>query len=151
MAIKQNSGSQAPDGSMYVTMVDGAGNLSGSGAIPAGATIVSSSSGNVAAGTATATLAGAVGKTTYIAGWVFTGGGATAASIVNLTVTGTLGGTQTFSVPVPAGATVGCQPLDQNYSPAIPATATNTPIVVSVPTLGAGNTNAAVTAWGFQI
>jgi hypothetical protein len=33
----------------------------------------------------------------------------------------------------------------------VPATAVNTAIVVTVPSLGAGNTNAAVTAFGFYV
>jgi hypothetical protein len=153
MATKQNTNLQAPDGSYYVTTTDGAGNLSGIGAglNPAGATVVTSSSGNVAASAATATLAGTAGKTTYISGFYFTGGGATGASVVNGTITGLLGGTATFNIPVPAGATAGVVPLYIDYNPPLPASAVNTSIVVSVPSLGAGNTNAAVSAWGYQI
>lgn len=153
MATKQYAGAQAPDGSMYVVLADGAGNLTGANTsgLPAGATIVANSSGNVAAATATATLPAAVGKTTYISGWSLTGAGATAGTIVNLTVAGLTGGTHTHNVVVPAGVTTSITPMDQNYTPPIPASATNTAIVVSVPTFGAGNTNVAVSAWGYQI
>jgi hypothetical protein len=50
---------------------------------------ISASSGNVAAATATATLAaGGANKITYICGFAATGGGATAAAVVNLAVSG---------------------------------------------------------------
>lgn len=112
--------------------------------------ITAYSSGNVAAATATATIAAVAGKTTYITGFSWSGGGATAASAVNLTVTGALGGTQTYTVGGPAGAG-GVPPLNIFFDPAIPATAVNSTIVVSCPTLGAGNTNSTVVAWGYQI
>lgn len=111
---------------------------------------LSASSGNVAAASAVATLAAAAGKTTYITGFTATGLGATAAGVSLLTVTGLLGGTQTYVVPVPAGATLGIAPLRVTFIPPLPASAVNTAIVVTMPTLGAGNTNAAVVATGFQ-
>lgn len=158
MTVKQTLNSaNAPDGSKYVTLTDGAGNLSSasSGSYPtpteAGVTFLNSSSGNVAAATATATLAAAAGKTTYVSGWSFSGGGATVGSIVNGTISGLIGGTQTISIAVPTGATLGCNSLDQNYNPAIPASAANTAIVFSVPSLGAGNTNATLSIWGYQV
>ena len=151
MVSKQNSqGFQAPDGSTYVTLTDGSGNLTGTVGAPGGATLLQSSSGNVAAATATATLAAAASKTTWITGAIITGAGATAGSVVNGTITGLLGGTMTFVVPVATGATVGNQPIYLDFIPPIPASAVNTAIVVSVPSLGAGNTNSAVSAWGYQ-
>lgn len=158
MAIKIN-GVQAADGSQYVTQTDGLGNTvtSASAAVgypttaTSGATALNGNSGNVAAATATATLAGAAAKTTYISGLLVTGGGATAGSIVNGTITGLAGGTSTFTVPVATGVTVGNFPLFVDYNPPLPASTTNTAIVVSVPSLGAGNTNSTVQAWGYQI
>lgn len=153
MALKQSPGSLlAPDGSQYVVLSDGSGNLSGiTGLNPSGATVVASSSGNVAAATATATLAGAVGKTTYISGFLVSGAGATAGSVINGTVVGLLGGTQTFTIAVPTGAILGITPLFIDYNPPLPASAVNTAIVVSTPSFGAGSTNATVSAWGYQI
>ena len=113
--------------------------------------ITSYSSGNVAAATATATLAAVAGKTTYITGFSITGAGATAASVVNPTITGLLGGTQTYTLAVTAGATLANTPLNVFFDPAIPASAVNTAIVVSCPSLGAGNTNNTVNAWGYQL
>lgn len=103
----------------------------------------------VAAAANNQTLAGAASLRTYIAGFCISGGGATAASIITVTVTG-LTNTLSFSVPVPAGATAGVLPLVVNFDPPLPASADNTAIVVNVPSFGAGNTAAAATAWGFQ-
>jgi hypothetical protein len=115
------------------------------------ATVITASSGNVAAGTATATLtAGGANFLTYISGFEFTGAGATGASVVALTVTGTVGGTLTYNVAVPAGVSTGVS-LIVEFNPPIPANALNTNIVVSIPTLGAGNTNSAVVAHGYNL
>lgn len=154
MTTKQITNSiSAPDGSQYVTITDGSGNLVGAGSagIPAGATSVQASSGNVAAATATATLPATSGKTTYISGFQITGTGATAALAVNPTVTGLLGGTATYTYAAAAGVAVANTPLIVSFNPPLPASATNTTIVVSCPSLGTGNTNNTVVAQGFQI
>lgn len=132
---------------VYVVQVDTAGNAP---AWSLASTPIGASSGNVAAATATATLAAAATKTTYITGFEITGGGATAASVVTATVTGLLGGAQSYSIAVPAGAALGITPLIVNFPTPFPASAVNTAIVVSVPSLGAGNTNAVANARGFQ-
>ena len=132
----------------FVVNVDTAGNaVVGAGLA---ATTIGATSGNVAAATATATLAATAAKTTYITGFDITGGGATAASVVVATVTGLLGGTMSYAIAVPAGVTLGITPLIVNFSPPLPASAVNTAIVVSVPSLGAGNTNCVANARGFQ-
>lgn len=117
---------------------------------------LANSSGNVAATATTATLPAASGKLTYIEGFDLTGAGATGASIIQVTVTGLLAGTQTFDVVIPAGATTaiggtgnpGVVPI--RFPTPLPASALNTAIVVNVPSFGAGNTAACVTAYGFQ-
>jgi hypothetical protein len=111
---------------------------------------VSSSSGNVAAATATATLPASQGRYTYICGFAATGGGATAAAIVNITVTNITGGTMTYTFSASAGVTVTDTPVIVNFTPCIPSATVNSTVVVSLPSLGAGNTNAAVNAWGYQ-
>ena len=113
-------------------------------------THVTASSGNVANTNAVATLAAATGKTTWINGFALTAAGATAGSVVTATITGVITGTMSFTFTVPTGATVGATPLAVNFSNPIPASAVNTAIVVTLPALGSGNTNAAATAWGFQ-
>lgn len=96
------------------------------------------------------TLGAVEGKTTYLCGFVVTGAGATAASVIAVTVTGLLGGTQTFYIAVPAGAAVGIAPLVVQFPAPIPASGTNQAIAVNVPSFGAGNTSAATAAHGFR-
>ena len=111
---------------------------------------VTAASGNVAAGPAVATLPGAPGLTTFISGFEITASGATAASCVNATVTGVVSGNLTYTFCAPAGLTAEAPPLLVNFNPPIPAASVNAPIVVSLPSLGAGNANAAVVTHGFQ-
>ena len=114
------------------------------------AALISATSGNVAAATATATLAAATGKVTHITGFTVTASGATLGAVVLVTVTGPTG-TLTFVFTAIAGVLLGCAPLTINFPSPIPASSPGTAIVVSMPTLGAGNTNAAIVATGFQV
>lgn len=109
---------------------------------------VAGSSGSVAAATATATLTGRPGMATYITGFTVSGGGSTAGGTVNVTVTGVIGGTMTFSLGIPALVTSPVL-LNQIFPLPIPTTTQNTNIVVSVPTFGAGNTGASIVAYGY--
>lgn len=118
---------------------------------PPGATPLHASSGNVANASAVATLAGAAGQTTYCTGFEITSGGATAAALVVATLAGVLGGTQSFIVGAVAGAALQNTPLTVEFNMPIPASAVNTAITLTLPALGAGNTNAAVTIHGFRI
>jgi hypothetical protein len=111
---------------------------------------ITASSGNVAAGVATATLAAAVGKVDYICGFSITSAGSTAAAVVSPTVTSVITSTMTFTYTTVAGATLANAPLVVPFNPCISAATPNTTIPVSVPSLGAGNTNTTVNAWGFQ-
>lgn len=121
------------------------------GVLPVGGTQVTGSSGNVAAATATATLTAVAGKTTYITGFEVTGAGATGALVVTVTVTGTITGTLSYTYTAVAGAAVGNAPLIVTFPIPVAASATNTNIVVSCPTLGVGNTNNTVVAHGFNL
>lgn len=115
-------------------------------------TSVVGSSGSVANTATGATLPAAVGKTTYITGFEITGAGATAASVITVTITGTSGpSTPTYLLTIPAGATTGITPLQVEFPQPIPASAQNTAIVVNLPAFGAGNTNACATAHGYQL
>lgn len=107
------------------------------------------SSGNVAAAAAVATLPAVAGKTTWITGFEATAAGSTAAADVVLTVTG-LTNALSYVFVFPAGALTGAQPLIVEFPQPIPASAVNTAIVVTLPSGGVGNTNAAVSAHGFQ-
>ena len=119
---------------------------------PAGATALFAASGNVANASAVATLAAAAGRTTYLSGLTITGSGSTLGGVVLATVTGLIGGaTATYVVAVPTGVIVGVTPLVLRFDPPIPASAANTAIVVTLPALGGGNSNASVNAFGYQI
>jgi hypothetical protein len=56
----------------------------------------------------------------------------------------------TFKLVIPAGATTSITPLVVPLGDGIPASADNTAITVTVPSFGAGNTHAAVAAWGYR-
>lgn len=109
------------------------------------------SSGNVANATVACTLATASAKTTYISGFAMTADGATVGLAVSCTLTGTITGTMTFTFAYPAGALVAGVPLIVQFSPAVPASTTNTTIVASCPASGTGGTNASMNAWGYLL
>lgn len=106
-------------------------------------------SGNVANATAAATLTGTATTTVYLAGFEITGAGATAAASVTATVAGLLGGTIQYTYNFALGATIGNTPLIVEFNPPLPASAVNTPIVVSCPAGGTGAANNTTTAHGF--
>jgi hypothetical protein len=103
----------------------------------------------VAASATTATITAPTGMTAYINGFVVNGLGATAASVIAITVTGVLGGTQTYQYSVPAGVTTISPSFQVNFPMPVPASGVSTNIVVNVPSFGAGNTNANVTVYGY--
>lgn len=123
----------------------------GSKATPNGATPLHSSSGNVANAPAVATLAAAAGLTNYVTGFTITGGGATAAALVLATLTGLLGGTASYVYGAVAGVASPNPVLQIDFSTPLPASAANTAIVLTLPALGAGNTNAVVELFGYQL
>jgi hypothetical protein len=99
-----------------------------------------------------ATLPATAGRTQYLEGFDVTGGGATAAAVIEVSVTGLAGGTLKFEMNVLAGVTgpVNAQGgLFIRFPEPLPASAVNSAITVTVPSFGAGNTNAAVVAYGF--
>lgn len=116
-----------------------------------GATPITATSGNVANATATATLAGTSGKTTYITGFQVTGSGATLGLPVIVTVTNLVSGTNSYIYSAVAGVLLENSELVITFNPAVPASAANTSIVVSCPALGMGNTNNVVNAQGYQL
>lgn len=118
---------------------------------PVGATAITASSANVANASAVATLAGVSAKTTYICGANITSAGSTAAAVVTPTIVGTITGTLNFTYATVAGATLANAPYIVKFAPCVPASAVNTAIVVTLPALGAGNTNATVNAHGYQL
>jgi hypothetical protein len=117
---------------------------------PEGAFAVTAASGTVANASAAATIAAAAGRRNFLCGFTITSTGSTAAAVVAPTVTGLVTGTLTYAYATVAGATLSNQPVTVKFSPCVPASADGTAIVVTLPALGAGNTNAAVTAWGYR-
>lgn len=116
---------------------------------PDGATPVTASSGDIAAGTAAAALPAVAGKTNYITGFTVTGSGATVGAVVAVTVVGGISGTMTFTYTAIAGAVLSNQPLIVSFPYPIPASAVNTAITVSCPTLGTGAAHNTVNAFGY--
>ena len=110
--------------------------------------------GAQAAGAAAAlapTLPAAVGQTTWLSGFSVDGLGATAGSVIAVTVTGLLGGTRTYEVTIPAGALLALAPrLQIEFTRPLPASAPNTAIVLNVPSFGVGNTSAVAELHGFR-
>lgn len=102
-----------------------------------------------AAGAMAPALAAVAGARNFLTAFEVTGGGATGASVIDVTITGLLGGTITYNIAVPAGATAGITPLVVDFSRPLPASADNTAITLNVPSFGAGNTKAASAIHGF--
>ena len=94
--------------------------------------------------------AGPAGSLNYVTGFEVTGGGATAASILTLTLQGVVGGNITYKVAIPAGATLGITPLTVEFpGGGLAAAALAGAIVLACPSFGVGNTDAAVTIHGY--
>ena|SRR5215831_13463361 len=148
MAVKQlNPSAIAPDGSAYVTVTDGVGNLTGGQIVPSGATMITASATGTT-GATTATLPGVAGKTTYLAGF-YIAANATAAATGNATVTGTITGTLNFTQwTAPLASGIGVISPDINIP--IPASGANQAIAVVSAAPGTGGT-VSVTAWGYQL
>jgi hypothetical protein len=114
-----------------------------------GSTLVSGN-GTGSATAITATLTGVAGKYTHLTSYTISGLGATGASIIAVTITGLAGGTQTTYFAVTAGATIAVPPLVVTGLNLV-SSAVNTSIVVNVPSFGAGNTAAGVSASGYLL
>jgi hypothetical protein len=99
-----------------------------------------------------ATLPAVPGKINFLEGFDVTGGGATAATVIEVSVTGLAAGTLKYELPILAGVT---GPMNAQggfslrFPEPLPASGVNVAISVAVPSLGAGNTNASVVAYGY--
>ena len=152
-AVYNSAGITLADGNETGLFVNASGQLlvaSAPSSYPSSATPITATSASVANASAVATLAGVAAKTTYITGFQATAGGSTVGSDQTLTVAGVITGTMNYTFTFPAGAVVGAN-LIVPFPMAIPASAVNTAIVVTLPAGGAGNTNATVAAQGFQL
>lgn len=113
-------------------------------------TIITDTQTAAASAIAGTLAAPAAGFKTWITGFALTGGGATGASIVELTIVGAGSGTLRYEIAVPAGVTAQITPLIENFDPPIPAIAAAAAITAAVPSFGTGNTKAALVLRGFQ-
>jgi hypothetical protein len=107
--------------------------------VPTGAIITGNATGSTSA--VVGTLAGAVGKTTYICGFSVSSTGSAAVSPI--TVAGIVGSSMVFQ-NLSAGAGI----LQQAFYPCVPASATNTAITVTTTADGTA-TAVNVNSWGF--
>ena len=118
--------------------------------LPAGAIQINADSGVQSNAAATATLPASATLNTWLTGFEVSGAGATAASVITVTVTGVVNGPLHYVLVVPAGATTSIVPLVPQFTSPLQSSAINTAIVVSAPPFGAGNTSASVVAHGYQ-
>jgi hypothetical protein len=117
-------------------------------------TSVVATTGNQLATASSASLPAVAGAVNQLCGFSITGGGATAASIVQATITGLIGGAAPsliLQIPVPQGVNNGISPIIVNFPNPIPASGPNVEIVLNLPSFGAGNTNAVGNIWGLSI
>lgn len=106
--------------------------------------------GPVAATAMAPTLPAVANTLNYIAQLRVTGGGATAASVIDVTITGLLGGTITEHVAIPAGTASGVERVVW-FDPPLPASGKNVAITLNVPSFGAGNLKASCFLNGFKL
>lgn len=106
-------------------------------------------SGSGANSSVSCTLPAVPGKTNYITGFDVTGSGATAGSVVTVTLNGCVGGTLSYTLAVVAGVLLPNQPLVIEFPEPLQATGPNVAINVTCPGLGAGNTNNTVNVYGY--
>lgn len=118
--------------------------------VPRG-TVLYASATSSATTTATNTLTIPAGKMGYLDGFDIDGLGATAGAALAVTVTGLAGGTLTFDVGIPAGATVPITPASKRFNPPLQGTTTGVNIVLSVPGFGSGNTAFSANTYGGYI
>jgi len=118
---------------------------------PGGRVDVSCSTGNVAAAVATCTMPATTGKTTYVTGFDISGSGATVGSVVTCTLTNTNSGTMSYTFAATAGALLADTPVSKDFKTPLKATASNTAPVLSCPSLGTGNTNMTINAYGYEL
>ena len=91
-------------------------------------------------------------RVNYITGLEVTGAGATAASIVTVTLNGLYSGiTMQWDIAIPAGVTTPITPLVLNFTPPISGGTIGAGNTLTVPAFGAGNTNAKANLRGYQL
>lgn len=90
-------------------------------------------------------------STAYLTGFEITGLGATAVGSIQVTLSGSnMANTPTWTVPIPAGVTVGVTPLVVSIPNGISGSKPGQALTLNVPSFGSGNTVASACAHGFQ-
>lgn len=118
---------------------------------PAGATPALGTSGNVANAAANATLTGVAGQFTWVTGFEVTGSGATVGLPVTVTLTNTIGGTASWTYAGVAGVLLENTPLIIPFPKPVRSFSQGQSMVLSVPALGAGNTNSTAVIHGYTL
>ena len=95
------------------------------------------------------TIPAVVGWVNVITGYDYTGTGATAAAVVDITLTG-VGTNYTHKLGVPASPTSVAE-RSVRYPNGLTATANNTAITVTVPALGVGNLSGNLVVYGYRV
>ena len=116
---------------------------------------VLSAAANVTTGSGTAAVAASLphdGSTFwFMSGFEVTVGGATSGSVQLVTITGLLGGTQNYNLPIPSGVTTGNTLIVEFGSGyALPSVDVNTDVVISCPSPGTGSAGVAVNIHGYK-
>lgn len=114
------------------------------------ANTLSGSSGNVAAAAAVATLTPSGDRVAHLGSFQARALGATAGLFTLITITGVEGGTVSIPFYFPTGVTVEAAPLTVIFPVPLRGAGPGTAIVVTLPSGGAGNTNAAISAQGYM-
>jgi hypothetical protein len=116
-----------------------------------GSTQTWKASANSTAATAiTVSLTAEAGRTNFVTQVVLSTGGATAGIILDVTITGVIGGTLHIVYAVPTGALLAATPLVVNFNPPLQSTAVNQIVTLTMPTAGAGNTQQTAAIYGFS-
>lgn len=96
--------------------------------------------------------AGGAGTLNYVTAIGVSGGGATAASVIALSILGTAGANFGWYYFVPAGAGIAAPTFVMEFAgPGIPASALNSAITLSCPSFGAGNAQASAYIRGYTV
>lgn len=155
-AGQQLVGNTVKDGSgtAYTPLVDSSGRLlpgapAGNGA-PAAATMLSEGAVGTT-GALAVTFAAVALKTNYVSGIQITGLGATSAALITVTLVGLLGGTRTWYIACPEGATLQMAPLIVPFPIPIPASAVNTALVLNTSAPGSGGGGIAANMQGYVL
>ncbi len=119
------------------------------GIVPPGTPVYGSN--NTVAANSVVTLTIPSAKMGYLDGFDVDGTGASSAGSVTVVVSGILGGSLSYIMPIVAGNTNACNPLVRRFNPPLQASAVNTNIVISVPSFGSGGLAQSTNAYAHYI